>query len=40
VIDASRSKVIDFDVREILRDFKTNAVARNITVEIHGLSPS
>jgi len=36
VIDASRSKVIDFDVREILRDFRTNAPTRDITVELRG----
>lgn len=36
VIDATRSKVIDFDVREILRDFTTNAPARDISVELRG----
>lgn len=36
VIDASRSKVIDFDVREILREFKSSAPARNIAVELRG----
>ncbi|MFN0100349.1 MAG: SulP family inorganic anion transporter [Gemmatimonadaceae bacterium] len=40
VIDASRSKVIDFDVREILRDFEASAPARDITVEFHGLTLS
>jgi len=38
VIDASHSKVIDFDVREILREFKSNASARDITVELRGLT--
>jgi SulP family sulfate permease len=38
VIDASRSKVVDFDVREILRDFKTSAPARDIAVDLRGLS--
>lgn len=37
VIDASRSKVVDFDVIEIIRDFETNAKSRNITVEVKGL---
>ncbi len=36
VIDTSRSKVIDFDVREILRDFTTSAPTRDITVELRG----
>ncbi|MBA3898784.1 MAG: SulP family inorganic anion transporter [Bacteroidetes bacterium] len=36
VLDGTRSKVIDFDVREIVRDFYTNAGTRNITVEIKG----
>jgi SulP family sulfate permease len=42
VIDASQSKVIDFDVREILREFRTAAPARGIAVEFHGalLDPS
>ena len=38
VIDASRSKVIDFDVIEIIRDFETNAQSRNINVEIKGIT--
>jgi MFS superfamily sulfate permease-like transporter len=38
VIDATRSKVIDFDVREMLRDFRTSAPARDITVEFRGLA--
>lgn len=36
VVDASQSKVIDFDVREILRDFRTAAPLRGIAVEFHG----
>ncbi|MCC7001158.1 MAG: SulP family inorganic anion transporter [Gemmatimonadaceae bacterium] len=40
VIDATRSKVIDFDVREILREFKLSAPTRDISVEFHGLTLS
>ncbi len=38
-VDASRAKVIDFDVREIFRDFASNAPARGISVEMRGLTP-
>ena len=38
VIDGTRSKVIDFDVREMLRDFRTSAPTRDITVEFRGLT--
>lgn len=38
VIDGSRSKVVDFDVLEILRDFRNTAPARRIVVELHGIS--
>ncbi len=38
VIDATRSKVVDFDVIEILRDFRAGAPARQIAVELHGLT--
>ncbi|MEZ4377567.1 MAG: SulP family inorganic anion transporter [Gemmatimonadales bacterium] len=38
VIDATRSKVVDFDVLEILRDFRAGAPARDIAVEIRGLT--
>lgn len=38
VIDGSRSKVVDFDVLEILRDFQAGAPARQIAVEIRGLT--
>jgi len=30
--------VVDFDVLEILRDFRAGAPARQIAVEIHGLT--
>jgi MFS superfamily sulfate permease-like transporter len=38
VLDGTRSKVIDFDVREIVKDFYTNAASRNITVDIKGFT--
>ena len=38
VIDATDSKVIDFDVREILREFRAGAPARNIAVEFRGIT--
>ncbi len=38
VIDGSRSKVVDFDVLEILRDFRNTAPARRIAVELRGIS--
>ena len=38
VIDGSQSKVVDFDVVEIIREFRTNAPHRNIAVEVHGLT--
>jgi SulP family sulfate permease len=38
VIDGTRSKVVDFDVLEILRDFRAGAPARQIAVEVHGLT--
>lgn len=38
VIDGTQSKVVDFDVYEILRDFRAGAPARNIAVEIRGLT--
>jgi SulP family sulfate permease len=38
VIDGSRSKVVDFDVLEILRDFRNTAPARRIAVELQGIS--
>ena len=36
VIDGSRSKVVDFDVMEILRDFCATASERRISVDIRG----
>ena len=38
VIDATESKIVDFDVREILRDFRAGAPARNIAVELRGIT--
>ena len=38
VIDGSQSKVVDFDVMEILREYRTNAPHRDIAVEVHGLT--
>jgi MFS superfamily sulfate permease-like transporter len=37
VIDGTQSKVVDFDVHEIIRDFSAGAPARNIAVEVHGI---
>jgi SulP family sulfate permease len=38
VIDASKSKIIDHDVIEVIRDFTINAKRRNINVEVIGIS--
>jgi MFS superfamily sulfate permease-like transporter len=38
VIDATESKVLDFDVQEMLRDFRAGAPARNIAVELRGIT--
>ncbi len=38
IIDATQSKVVDFDVREILRDFRSSAPGRHIAVEFRGLT--
>lgn len=38
VIDGSQSKVVDFDVLEILRDYRTNAAARHIAVDLRGIT--
>ena len=38
LIDGTQSKVIDFDVLEILRDFRASAAARNIAVDIRGIT--
>lgn len=40
VIDGTHSKVVDFDVLEILRDYRDNAPHRDIIVDIHGLTLS
>lgn len=37
-IDGTQSKVVDFDVREIIRDFRAAAPSRSIAVEIRGLT--
>jgi SulP family sulfate permease len=37
VIDASKSRVIDHDVIEVIRDFTINAKKRDITVEVRGI---
>lgn len=38
VIDATESKTLDFDVHEILQDFCAGAPARNIAVELRGIT--
>ena len=38
VIDGTQSKVVDFDVCEIIREFSAGASARNIAVEVRGLT--
>lgn len=38
VIDGTRSKVVDFDVREMLRDFQIGAPTRGINAELRGIS--
>ena len=38
VIDGTQSKVVDFDVYEILRDFREGSPERNIAVEFHGIT--
>jgi SulP family sulfate permease len=40
IIDASDSKVIDYDIYEILKDFKINAKSRNINLQLKGISSS
>ena len=40
VIDASRSKNIDYDVWEIIDNFKITAQTKNINLEIKGLDPA
>ena len=38
VIDGSESKVIDYDVYEIINDFKANAKSRNINLQLKGIN--
>ena len=38
LIDGTQSKVVDFDVLEILRDFRANAGARQIAVDVRGIT--
>jgi SulP family sulfate permease len=38
VIDATESKTLDYDVHEILRDFRAGAPARHIAVEFRGIT--
>jgi MFS superfamily sulfate permease-like transporter len=37
VIDATDSKVIHYDIIELIRDFKTSAKLRNIDLELRGI---
>ncbi len=38
IIDGSKSKIIDFDVYEILRDFQVNAKSKNIHLTLKGIT--
>jgi MFS superfamily sulfate permease-like transporter len=38
IIDATDSKVIDYDIYEIIKDFKANAKTRNINLQLKGIS--
>ena len=38
IIDASDSKVIDYDIYEIIKDFKLNAKTRNINLQLKGIN--
>ena len=38
VIDGSKSKIIDFDIYEILRDFQTSSKAKNIKLTLKGIN--
>ena len=40
IIDASQSRVIDYDVYEIIKDFKENAKTKNIKLQLKGISSS
>ncbi len=37
IIDASESRVIDYDIYEIIKDFKENAKTRNIKLQLKGI---
>ncbi len=37
VVDGSRSKTINYDVKEVIRNFRENAVRKNISLEIIGI---
>lgn len=39
IIDARHSLHVDYDVLDVIRDFKDNAKYKNITVEFYGLDP-
>ena len=36
-VDGTRSKVIDYDIVDILEDFRTNAQTKNITLDVTGM---
>ncbi|MFM7621123.1 MAG: SulP family inorganic anion transporter [Alphaproteobacteria bacterium] len=38
IIDASSSKVIDYDVYEVINDFRINAKSRNINLQLKGIN--
>ena len=38
IIDGSKTKIIDFDIYEILRDFQANAKSRNIRLTLKGIT--
>jgi SulP family sulfate permease len=40
IIDATQSKVIDYDIYEIINDFKANAKSRNINLQLKGITPN
>jgi SulP family sulfate permease len=40
IIDATNSKIIDYDIYEIIKDFKANAKSRNINLQLKGILSS
>ena len=38
IIDGSKSKIIDFDIYEILRDFQISSKAKNIKLTLKGIT--